>query len=414
VTELARRILEVFAESYPTSAHYRGGRKLRKAGWEEVFPRIVSDVTEKGDFLDAVDELVTAGILSVKWRRFRERDDLEALYLESPGALFEALGIPSPESVAQAMLAVLDGPAWSVPPLADLAVHLRPRLEAGHPVAVRDACELEALARLFSLSPAEAAASPLRALSARLYGDTKRLERLLPVADRLARAIGSSAASERLGLARSYPEVALSLWGTLLFDGGATAWECQGEILSLPLSTVTRIRSIELAAPTEGLVRPPQSPAVLSIENKETFHVLAGQAGRGSRQALPPGFAAIVYTAGHPNEAVVSLLRRCSEAGARLLHYGDLDPDGILILQEIQEAAGTAVTSWLMTVALHRRYLRFGYRLDRTQMARLVHVRKRSSGDLHDLAAAIAETGVGVEQEVIDLEGALAGWDRLA
>jgi hypothetical protein len=36
VTELARRILAAFAESYPTSAHYQGGRKLCKAGYEEV------------------------------------------------------------------------------------------------------------------------------------------------------------------------------------------------------------------------------------------------------------------------------------------------------------------------------------------------------------------------------------------
>jgi hypothetical protein len=403
MTELARRILEVFAESYPTSAHFQGGRKLRKAGWEEVFPRIVSDVAEKSDFLDAVDELVTAGILSARWKRFREGDDLEALYLEDPGALFDALGIPSPESVARALIAVLDGPAWSMPVLVDLAGYLRPRLEAGHPVAVQDARGLKDLARVFSLAPAEAAASPLRALSARLYGDTKRLEWLLPVADRLARAIGASAVFERLGLARSYPEAGLALWGRIMFEGAATAWECRGEILSLPLSSVKRIRSVELAAPTEGLVPAQQGPAVLSVENKETFHVLAGEALRGGRQALPAGISAIVYTAGHPNEAVIDLLRRCVEAGARLHHYGDLDPDGILVLQEIQEAAGAAVTPWLMTAALHRRYAQFGYALDRTQMARLVHVREHASGELRDLAAAIAETGIGVEQEVIDL-----------
>ncbi|HET6498045.1 MAG TPA: hypothetical protein VFH17_03220, partial [Coriobacteriia bacterium] len=72
MTELARRILAEFAESYPTSAHSTGGRKLRKAGWEEVFPGIVTDVAAKSDFLDAVDELVSDGILSVRWKRFRE------------------------------------------------------------------------------------------------------------------------------------------------------------------------------------------------------------------------------------------------------------------------------------------------------------------------------------------------------
>ena len=392
MTALARRILAAFAESYPTSAHYQGGRKLRKNGWEEVFPRIVSDVAARNDFLDAVDELVRAGILSARWKRFREGDDLEALYLEDPAALFVALGIPSPEAVAREMIAVLDGPAWSSPALADLAGYLRPRLKAGHPVAVSDARELEELARVFALTTAEAAASPIRALSAHLYGDSKRLERLLPIADRLARAMGTGVPSELLGLARSYPEVGLALWGRILFEGDAPPWECRGEIVSFPLSSVRRLRAVELAG------------GVLSIENKETFHVLVGRAGQGHRRALPPRTAAIVYTAGHPNEAVTTLLRRCVEAGARLHHYGDLDPDGVLILQEIEKATGTAVIPWLMTAALHRRYARFGYPLDRTQIARLIRVRQHASGDLRDLAAVIAETGIGVEQEVIDLD----------
>lgn len=393
VTELARRILAAFAESYPTSAHYTGGRKLRKAGWEEVFPGIVTDVAAKSDFLDAVDELVTAGILSARWKRFREGNDLEALYLEDPAALFEALGIPSPEAVARAMIAVLDGPAWSNPLLADLAGYLRPRLEAGHPVAVHDARELEHLARLFSLAPEEAAATPLRALSARLYGDSKRLERLLPVADRLARAMGTDVPSGRLGLARSYPEVGIALWGKIRFEGDAPPLECRGQILTLPLSSVRRIRSVEFAG------------SVLSIENKETFHVLAS--GSGQRRALPPATVAIVYTAGHPNDAVISLLRLCAATGARLYHYGDLDPDGILILQEIEKATGAVVTPWLMTAALHRRFARYGYALDRTQIARLSRVEAPAQGDLRGLADAIRETGIGVEQEVIDLDDPL-------
>ncbi len=103
MTELARRILTVFAESYPTSASYKGGRKLRKSGWHELFPRIRTDVSAKNDFLEAVEELVDAGILTAKWKRFREGDDLEALYLEDPQSLFAALGMPSPESTADGM-----------------------------------------------------------------------------------------------------------------------------------------------------------------------------------------------------------------------------------------------------------------------------------------------------------------------
>ena len=200
MTELARRILAVFAVSYPTSASFKGGRKLQKGGWHELFPRITTDVSAKNDFLEAVEELVSAGILSVRWKRYRKGDELEALYLEDPQSLFDALGMPSPESIADGMHQVLGAPEWNGTRLRGLAEYLAPRLEAGHPTPVRDAAELEDLGRLFLLSSEESASTPIRALSVKLYADSKRLERLIPVADRLCRAMGTRPISATLGL----------------------------------------------------------------------------------------------------------------------------------------------------------------------------------------------------------------------
>jgi len=76
---------------------------------------------------------------------------------------------------------------------------------------------------------------------------------------------------------------------------------------------------------------------------------------------LPPGIVGIVYTAGHPNDAVKTFLRFCVEAGARIFHYGDLDPDGLLIAQEIAAILTVAVAPWNMSVELHRRYAAYGY-----------------------------------------------------
>ncbi len=388
MTELALRILAVFADSYPTSAHYRGGRKLRKAGWERVFPRTVHDVEAKNDFLDAVEELVRTGVLSAKWKRFREGDELEALILEKPDAMFELLGRPSPETVAREMVELLRAPQWSGPQAhprcAELAAALLPRLEAGHPVAPSSAAELADLGRVFALSREDAGSAPIRALSVRLFAASKRLEELLPLADRMWRSQGESDLSEELGLARSYPEVSVALRGTLTFSGGAS-WPCAGRILTLPLSTVEAVVSVEL---DEGC-----PPALLSVENKETFYVTAA--------APHPDVAALVYTAGHPNRAVTAFLRILAAAGASLRHYGDLDPDGIRILTEIESALGMPVEPCLMSADVHRRYARFGYRLDKTQLSRLSQVAARHP-DLRALAVEIARTGVGVEQEIID------------
>jgi len=426
MTELARSILAVFAESYPTSAHFKGGRRLRKSGWERLFPLIEKDVTAKNDFLDAVEELVSAKILSARWKRFREGDELAALYLEDARAMFSALEMQSPEEKARGMLSLVAGPGWaggsSPVRLAELAAYLGPRLEAGHPVPVSSVDELSDLGRLFSLAREEAAALPIRALSIRLYGDSKRLERLLPVADRLSRAVWGAPISEELGLGRSYPEVSFAVLGSIRFSGSESSWRCNGQILTLPLASVRLIKEVAPERGEMATADPPlnRSAAVLSVENKETFHVLAsrlpGSCARRSSTApearseateasLPVGIAAILYTAGHPNGAVTAMLRHFAAAGARFYHYGDLDPDGILILQEIQAAVAAPVVPYLMTVSVYRRFARHGYPLDQTQRARLAQLDPNTQAELRELAREIGKTGVGVEQEIIDVFG---------
>ena len=388
MTELAIRILRVFAESYPLSASFRGGRKLRKSGWARHFPGITSDLAARNEFLEAADELVDAGILSAQWKPFRERDDLEALYLENPRAMYDALGVQSPEEGMKQMLSLLARPEWASGRLAEIAAFLVPRLEAGDSVPAGSADELADLSRVFALSREEAGALPIRALSIRLFGDSKRLERLLHGADRLSRAVWGVSVSEQLGLGRSFPEVAFALRGGIAFSGNAP-WPCDGQILTLPRETVKSIRTIEMAAGNPA--------AVLSIENKETFHILASRMANFS-------LGAVVCSNGHPNSAVVSLLRSFAEAGAEIMHYGDLDPDGILILQEIGSALAMPVTPRFMTVDIHRKYVKYGHRLDRTQRARLAQVNPQGPDSLRALAREIDETGTGVEQEIIDLD----------
>jgi len=388
MTELAIRILRVFAESYPTSASFRGGRRLRKSGWAKHFPGIASDLAARNDFLEAAEELVHAGIVSVRWKRFREGDDLEALYLEDPRAMFDALGVQSPEEGTKQMLSLLAKPQWAGGRLAEIAAYLVPRLEAGHPVPAGSAAELADLSRVFALSREEAGALPIRALSIRLFGESKRLERLLHGADRLSRAVWGIPVSEQLGLGRSYPEVTFALRGEIAFSENA-AWPCGGQILTLSLETVKSIKTVEPATGNRA--------AVLSIENKETFHVFAGRMADFS-------LGAVICSYGHPNPAVVALLRLFAACGAELLHYGDLDPDGILILQEIGSALAVPVTPRFMTVDIHRKYVKYGYRLDPTQRARLAQVDPHGLDVLRALAREIDETGTGVEQEIIDVD----------
>jgi energy-coupling factor transporter ATP-binding protein EcfA2 len=146
--------------------------------------------------------------------------------------------------------------------------------------------------------------------------------------------------------------------------------------------------------------------ALVAQVGKIRFNAAASErrAARGLQDRRPMhDMTGLVYTAGHANVAVMGILHLCAAAGACIRHYGDLDPDGILILQEIQAALKAPVAPWLMTADVHRRYARHGYALDGAQIARLKLLRADMPRELHELAREIADTGRGVEQEIIDV-----------
>ena len=387
-----REILRAFAESYPTSAHYRGGRKLRLAAWSRRLPEIEEDVEEKEAFLRAVEELVSHGVISVKWRRFRIGEEVDALYLEDPDSLYALLGVQAPWHRRDELLAVLRRTPWTEPALSDLAGRLRALLEAHHPLPVEEAGELRDLGRLFLLTFEDTAGIPIRALSVRLFNDSKRLERLLPTADRLSSESEGERLSVRLGLRRAYPEVSFALFGSLRLERGL--WEASGEVITLPLQTVARIRGVALRRPEKT-----GAPWVLSVENKESFYAVAEAARRAwvsGSEGAPP--SAVVYTAGHPGEVIRAFLSVVSRESRSILHFGDMDPEGLLILQELSSQTGLSIHPFAMDEETFERYVRFGRAVSTSSLSRLGEV---TLPELEALAALIRESGVGVEQEVI-------------
>jgi hypothetical protein len=140
----------------------------------------------------------------------------------------------------------------------------------------------------------------------------------------------------------------------------------------------------------------------LSIENKETFYNLSA-AG-----SLYEQFPLLVYSAGHPNRAVSLLFRTLSKAGWAFSHAGDLDPDGILIVQELcaitREAGGAPVTPYCMDAETFSQYRRWGRSLPDTSLRRLglIDADTRALPGIAGLIACIEESALGVEQEIIE------------
>lgn len=395
-------ILERFADSFPLSAHYRGGRKLRLAGWETAFPAMDRDVEEKERFLEAVDSLTAAGILSVKWKRFQEREELECLYLEDPERMFALLERPSPESLREKMISVICGRLDSVPErFRPVFEALDGKLEARHPIPVKTLSELTDLFLLFSVSRETSSRNTIRSLSIRLFRDSKRLEALLPLADRLLEQTIAERLSEYLGLERKFPEISIALSGAIEFPDGRR-WDTDAEPLTLPEATVNGIGQIRIAV-KPGRLRggSPTCPAaeihtvrVLSIENKESFHLEAARLALGES-----GHHAVLYSGGHPGPLMRRLFTLIASGNGpvEFHHSGDLDPDGLLIFQETAELCPGPLVPYRMTGALYEAYRRYGRPLAPELLARLHRVRHP---EMLPLARLITEHRVGVEQEV--------------
>jgi hypothetical protein len=385
ISPSADKLLQVFLAAYPASAQMRGGRKLRRSNWADVFPGISSSVEEKEQFLEAVDELSARGIVSVKWRPHRRGDEVDAIYLENPEEMHRILGVPSPEENARSCLRVLETWTPRFEYGASVRAWLLQRIEERTDLLERLAFFITDLPNMLDLSPSESRELPIRALSGRLFGDTKRIESIMPDIDRICRSSLGENLSSLLDLSRSYPQTALRGIFTITFHDGRK-WDSAGDVIYLDDIAAKQINVISSKLDSGKLGR------VLIVENKETFMTLP--LGR-------LGFNFTLYGGGHPNRAVQKSLEHLKASGMELCYFGDLDPEGLLIYQEFSHVCGGALLPWMMDLNVYRKYLPFGRGVTGEQLSRL----SRLAPDiLPDLANVIRETGMGVEQEVIDLQ----------
>jgi hypothetical protein len=381
---------------------------------------------DRESFLEAAESLERRGLLSLVWVRHRKGENLSTLVCRDPELLYELAGKPSPKTVAEAVRTAArtfaaESGSEAAAFFSFLAETLTP-LDATGGIDVTAAEDLARLTRFLfggsdgNLSRPEnwrgkVRGITTRALSVALYGDSKRLEHLLDLfnplfnrARRQGHRPGITIPDFSL-LDRSFPETFIA--GKIVFnfekdlsssnDAGdpAPLVNATGSILALPLTTVLKLRSITALA--EG-----PAPKALMIENKETFFVLS--------ESLP-GYACFLYVGGHPNRAVRALASLLAASGFSLYHAGDLDPDGILILQELAETAGTEVRPLRMDGAVFDRYLHCAKKLDPHIVKRtaLINDRTRSIPGIAELIRRVEETGLGVEQEIVDYREGQAG-----
>lgn len=418
MTDRERVILEELAGRYHSSAHAAGGRKLRLRA-ASAFPGLDRRKPDEYEsFLEACETLEKEGIVSLVWVKRAKGEELEALVLENPAVLFSRLGRDSPtdscadsREAARLQAGVSPFFAWLSETLSPK--DLDPETLEPRAATIADAARLaRALERI---AQGRTAPKLPRALSVELFSDSKRIERLLrAIQAQLRRAERAGISTPPFELAdRSFPETFIAGALSLRLPGGSSIENPAGCVLGIPFETAVALSAVAPSVPKPALesagsvASRSEGLRLLSIENKESFFDLASrlvsrpQSGPGPAAAFP--FDALLYSGGHPNRAVQTLVRRFAESGWSLFHAGDLDPDGILILQELSDAAGQLVIPWMMDRAVFERYAPLGRPLDAEIHRRALLVRpdtlQRSA--LGELLEAILESGVMVEQEII-------------
>ena len=428
MTRWEERIAGVFVERFPRSAAAEslvgtedapagnaGGQRLFKLTAGQLFPGFeTSPPEEKESFLEAVESLERRGLVHIRWAPRRKRETLESLSFPDPQAFFAFLGKSSPIAAAAEArrmaareadrLETGDSLAAGYTDLFRFfAVAIKP-LDAVRGIdaaAVRDLAKLTAFLTNTGSGTDSRPGLTVRALSIALYADSKRLEETLSLFARLL------SAAENKGvpvpdfsfLDRSLPETMIG--GKLRFffygeEEDRPMENAAGLVIGFPLASIARIRKIAPLRETGMEGEGEFHPKVLMVENKETFYVLTDKP--------PSRYDAVLYAGGHPNRAVRALVEILAASGFAFYHAGDLDIGGILILQELMSMAGKPVTPVRMDRKTFEQYRPYCRRLEESMLRQASFIKEetRNLEGIGELINLIQETGLGLEQEIID------------
>jgi hypothetical protein len=250
----------------------------------------------------------------------------------------------------------------------------------------------------FSLNPASLEHITTRALSILLYGDSKHLENLVALCHPLLTRWQKDRNSSPLVIPeRSYPETMIAGKFIIEFKNAQSSIaNADGLIHGFPLESAEEIAAIKLISGNS-------EKTVLTIENKETFYALASPQ-KHTASEKNSRYNCFLYTGGYPNRAAAALIKTFAASGFSFYHAGDLDPDGILILQHVQNIAGRPVAPLRMDAATFDQYQKWGRKLTKPMLRQIEKIRPETKAipGLADLVRRIGETGLGVEQEIID------------
>jgi len=421
MTAWEKKIIDKFVEHYfasvPKTEDERKNLRIRRVSIFPDFDSAISD--EKESFIEAAQALEQEGLVSIRWERHRIGERIYTLSCEDFEMLFQKAGLEFPKSEAgkiRELFQIAYNRISEIVPKGAEAQRTQSKSEqdkklllllkylscnfsqrnVGQGINLQISKDFIKLIEFLSESK-NTERITVRAISTMLYNDSKYLESLLSI----WKPVLSAAEKEILlpdfsFLERSFPEALISGNFFLIFKNERQSiFNEDACIYGFPFETTLRMKGF-------GVLKKNENRTVLTIENKETFYALGSS--QKSKNINSPGFDTYLYTGGYPNQAVAKLIKLLAVSNFHFYHAGDLDPDGILILQKINELAGRPVKPLRMDAATFDKYLPWARTLTKPMLQQIKKIKPeiKAIPDLAALIQRIEETGMGIEQEIID------------
>jgi hypothetical protein len=404
MTFFEKHIIDIFFERFINSYDLPG--KNASISAERIYPEFENaPPNKKASFLEAAESLERRGVLKLLWYRRRKHEALNRIECVNRELLVSLVERPFPQKTIAKIKEMAHGAcSRNEIPLYNemlnfIAENVTPtdiyRGLDSHVFA--DFIELAKILHKAEYSPDYSRGimdgiTP-RALSVRLYNDPKRIGAIRNLLSRLlnrAKKIGIHVPDFSF-LVRAFPETLISGKLKIYFNDSKTPIvNDTGSIIGLPFTTIRKIKKISVIPGEKRRV----APSVLTVENKEPFYAIANS----------KNYSCFLYTGGYPSRAVNSLVRILSKDGFDFFHAGDVDPDGILILQDLYKNAEKPITPVCMDADTFNKYRKHGRKLEISMLnnIRLINDTIRSIHGIADLLSLIESTGLGIEQELID------------
>jgi hypothetical protein len=410
-----KKLLELMIRRYERTSTYRGENVLRQNIAVEpaaVFPGYCADsadVVKIAEFEKSMLALETFSPVRVTYKDRRlggEFRDIRVSAADVEPALYQLTGKIPKRELHAAEIPLYERYREKDPLLGRFCEDQISLLRSDHESWFKDSAEdvLKLTLRILR----NRRDMLVREISIQVFGDTKALEKeaLLRKVLRILRAYGSYEFSEEdFSDPREYDDAILGEYdvfrnptyvnfsgnGEIVFDNGSRLELKAGIPVAVRSDAIARICHIRMDA-----------GKFMTVENLTSYNRLAEQENAEKAGAGEDIF--YVYLAGYHNKARQDFLVRVREENPgirRWYHFGDIDPDGFYILENLRAKTGIDFQPFRMGTAeliAHRKYCRKLNENDRVKAEHLL-----AAGRYPEVMRYMLDNDCKLEQEILSL-----------